>query len=170
MPVLAVLLASDLPETQQRLRKFLETWLAKSNEGALLVAAVADELGLRADAQSFATLKKLTQQKCFADFFVCRRAVVQAMIRVRTIESVEALLALLPKVDGEVRGDIVRYLEEISHEHFDYDAKAWQAWWKEHSEGFKFPEDAVARSGTSPLPKVDARTMGCLFTPGEWCS
>ena len=128
--MLAVLLASDLPETQQRLRKFLETWLPKSKEGGLVLAAIADELGLRADVQSLATLKKLAGQKCFADFFACRFAVVRAMIRFRTSESVEALLALMPKVDGEVRGDIVRHLEEISHEHFDYHVKAWRAWWK----------------------------------------
>ena len=73
VPVLAVLLASDLPETQERLRKFLETWLAKSKEGGLIVGVVADELALRADAQSFATLKRLTLQKCFTDFFSCRR-------------------------------------------------------------------------------------------------
>ena len=145
-PVLAVLLASDLPETQQRLRKFLETWLPKSKEGGLVLAAIADELGLRADAQSLATLKKLAEQNCFADFFACRRAVVQAMIRFRTVESVEALLALMPKVDGEVRGDIVRYLEEITHEHFDCDAKAWQAWWGKNSEGFKFPENTMLNS------------------------
>jgi hypothetical protein len=153
VPVLAVLLASDLPETQERLRKFLETWLAKSKEGTLIVGAVADELGLRGDVQSFATLKKLSQQKCFANFFGCRRAVVQAMINFRTTESVEALLALLPKVDGEVRGDIVRYLEEISHEHFGCGAKAWQAWWKEHSKGFTFPNRAVATIGTVTIPQ-----------------
>ena len=160
VPVLAVLLASDLPETQERLRKFLETWLAKSKEGELIVATVADELGLQADVQSLATLKKLTQQKCFADFFGCRRAVVQAMINFRTTESVEALLALLPKVDGEVRGDIVRYLEEISHENFNYDAKAWQAWWKDHSKGFKFPERAVAAIGTVAIPQAGRSYYG----------
>ncbi len=153
VPVLAVLLASDLPETQERLRKFLETWLAKSKDGALLVAVVADELGLRGDVQSLATLKKLSQQKSFADYFVCRRAVVQAMIHFRTTESVEALLALLPKVDGEVRGDIIRYLQEISHERFDYDAKQWQAWWKKHSEGFKFPENALTPVENIAVPQ-----------------
>ena len=160
VPVLAVLLACDLPETQERLGKFLVTWLAKSKEGSLIVGAVADELGLLADVQSFATLKKLTQQKCFSDFFICRRAVVQAMIHFRTTDSVEALLALLPRIDGEVRGDVVRYLEEISHEHFDCDAKAWQTWWTEHSKGFKFPEHAVATSGNIAIPQGGSSYYG----------
>jgi hypothetical protein len=160
VPVLAVLLASDLPDTQERLRKFLETWLATSKEGALIVGAVADELGLRGDVQSFATLKKLTGQKCFADSFACRRAVVRAMIGFRTSDSVEALLALLPKIDGEVRGDVVRHLEEISHEHFDYDAQAWRAWWKKHSEGFKFPEHTVATIGNVAIPQGGSSYYG----------
>lgn len=160
VPVLAVLLASDLPETQQHLKKYLEIWLAKQKEGSLVVGAVADELGLRADVQSFATLKKLSEQKCFCDFFVCRRAVVQAMIRLRTTESVETLLALLPKVDGEVRGDIIRYLEELSHEHFGFDVKAWQKWWKEHSNGFKFPEQAVAAIGKVAVPEGGSSYYG----------
>jgi len=160
VPVLAVLLASDLPETEQRLRKFLETWLAKSQEGALMVGTVADELGLLADVQALATLKKLTGQECFTECFACRRAVVQAMIRIRTTESVGALLALLPKVDGEVRGDIVRHLAAISHEHFGCDAKAWQAWWKKHSGEFKFPEDAVAPLGSIALPQGENSYYG----------
>ena len=147
VPVLAILLASDLPETQQRLRKFLDTWLAKSKEAAPILGTVADELGLRADLQSFATLKKLTEQKWFNDFFACRRAVIQAMIRLRTTESLAALIVLLPKIDGEVRGDIVRYLEDISHENFGCDAKVWQAWWEKHAEGFKFPDGALATAG-----------------------
>ena len=75
------------------------------------------------------------------------------MIHFRTTASVEALVALLPKIDGEVRGDVVRYLEEISHERFDCDAKAWQAWWKNHSAGFKFPEDTAARRGQVAVPQ-----------------
>ena len=160
VPVLAVLLASDLPETQERLRKLLETWLAKSNAGVVAVVAVADEMGFRADAPSLATLKKLARQRCFADFFACRRAVVQALIRFRTTESVDALLKLLPKLDGEVRGDVVRYLEEISHERFEYDVKAWRAWWKEHSQGFKFPQGGVAMVGRMEIPQGGSSYYG----------
>ena len=152
-PVLAVLLAAEPPDTQRGLAKFIETWLAKSKDGPPILAAVADELGVRADAESLATLNRLTRQKFFADYFVCRRAVVQAMIGMRTTESLDALVALLAKVDGEVRGDIVRYLQDISGQRIGCDAKAWNEWWKTSGKGFKFPERGTASASAGVVPQ-----------------
>ena len=146
-PVLAVLLASDLPDTRRRMDKFLETSLAKSRDAVFVLGGVADELGLQGDRSSLAALRRLAGLKCVSETFACRRAVVQAMIRIRRPEGVAALIPLLPDLDGEVRGNVVRYLEEISGQRHGTDAKLWQAWWKEHADGFEFPAAPVMVQG-----------------------
>lgn len=149
-PILAVLLASELPEIQRHLSKFLENSLAKSKDGIFLVGAVIDQLGMQGDAAALAPLQRLLQQKCILETFACRRAVIQAMIRIRKPETITALIGLLPRLDGEVRGDVVRHFEEISGQQLGTDAKAWQAWWKEKADGFEFP----ANPGGLPLEGV----------------
>ena len=168
-PLLAVLLASDSPDTRRRVDKFLETSLAKSRDGVFVLGGVADELGMQGDRQAVVVLRRLAGRKCVSDTFACRRAVVQAMIRIRRPESVAALIALLPELDGEVRGDVVRHLEEISGRRHGTDAKAWQAWWKEHADDFEFPAAAAPVQGGN-AGQGEPPIMGCPFTPGGWCS
>lgn len=138
-PLIAVLLASELPASQAGLNKSLEAALARSKDSAGALVAVADELGRQDDEQALRSLENLAGLDCFAQLFACRRATVQAMIRVRRPEAVEALLTLLPGVDGEVQGDIVRHLMQISGQRLGEDAAAWQDWWKKHKDGFQFP-------------------------------
>jgi hypothetical protein len=139
LPLVGVLAAAEQPEVRRRFDRFLEAYVTKSKDGATAMVALADDLGELADEQALRSLKALTRQKCVMKTFACRRAVVQAMLRVRRPEAVSALLALLPNLDGEVRGDVVRYLEQLSGQQHGYDAGAWQAWWKEHQPGFEFP-------------------------------
>jgi hypothetical protein len=79
--------------------------------------------------------------------------VIQSLIAVRRPEAVAALVACLPKLDGEVRGDVVQFLEEISGQRSGLDAQAWQAWWKTHAEGFEFPDKPADRPGIGAVPK-----------------
>ncbi len=90
-PLIAVLLASDLPDTQRDLGKFLDQYVVPTGDGVLAIATVADELGRQADRQALASLQRMTELKCFAKVFACRRAVIQAMIRVRLPQAVGAL-------------------------------------------------------------------------------
>jgi hypothetical protein len=78
----------------------------------------------QADPQSIATLKKLAAKKFVWNTYACRRAVIQSLIEVRRPEAVTALVACLPKLDGEVRGDVVQFLEEISGERNGLNAQA----------------------------------------------
>jgi hypothetical protein len=149
-PLIAVLLASSLPKTEADLNESLETYLAKSKDGAAAVTAIADELGKQDDEQSLPSLQKLARLKCFSSSFACRRATVQAMILIRRPESIDGLMALLPRVDGEVAGDIVRHLTQISGEQLAGDLPAWRNWWKKHKEGFEFP----ARGAKPPVGEV----------------
>jgi hypothetical protein len=149
---LAVLVSSDSNEIQQRLDKFFDAHLSSSKDGAAVVGAIADELGRQADPRSVATLKRLAAKKFVWDTFACRRAVIQALVEVRRPEAVAALVACLPKLDGEVRGDVVQFLEEISGQRNGLDAKAWQAWWKKHADGFEFPPKPLDRPGFDAVP------------------
>ena len=146
-PILAVLLASELPEIQARLSKFLDGYVAKSRDGIFVVGAVIDQLGMQGDAAALAPLRALLKQKCIGDTYACRRAVDPGHDPRPPTGSDRHAVGLLPRLDGEVRGDVIRHLETISGQQLGLDAKAWQAWWKEKGEGFEFP----ANPGGLPL-------------------
>ncbi|MGD0654432.1 MAG: VWA domain-containing protein [Thermoguttaceae bacterium] len=155
-PLIAVLFASKLPDTQHDLFKFLDAYASASQEGIAAIITAADELGKQGDEQSLASLRKMTRLKCFSSVFALRRAVVQAIILIRLPEAVQALTSLLPDVDGEVRGDILRHLAAVSGQWYGADGKAWQNWWEKNKDGFKFPASdfnipaAVAASEGTP--------------------
>ncbi len=154
--VLAVLLTSDTPETQRDLKKQLDGLVSKGHEGAPVITTVADAWGSQGDQQAVTALQRMTGLKFFSDVFGCRRAVVQGLCAIRLPEAIDALVDLLSKVDGEVRGDIVRYLEAVTHQHFGINAGAWQSWWKDHREGFDFPakesQSALTPAAMAGLP------------------
>ena len=73
------------------------------------------------------------------------------MISIRLPEAVDALIELLPKVDGEARGDVLRHLGNVSGEQYGPHPEAWQAWWKKHKEKFQFPaESAMSQATAAP--------------------
>ena len=152
VPLVAILLGSQVPEVQQGLSKLLDVIVPGSPEGVATVLAVADELGAMGDRQSLVSLRKMTRLKCFSETFACRRAVVQAIVAVRLPEAVEALIALLPEVDGEVRGDVLRHLAALSGQWHGTDAKAWRHWWETHKEHFEFPRLEPGSSAAKASP------------------
>jgi hypothetical protein len=77
--------------------------------------------------------------------FSFRRAVVQALVRIRQPQAVELLIDLLATDRGEVRADTIAYLVEISGQTLGADEKAWRDWWLANKKEFKFPA-AAARS------------------------
>ena len=150
-PLLAVLLASDLAEPKHELSKLLNGYAAMGTEGVTLITTVADALGKQGDQQSLTVLQRMSKLTCFSQTFACRRAVIQAMISIRLPEAVDALIELLPKVDGEARGDVLRHLGNVSGEQYGAHPEAWQAWWKKHKEKFQFPaEGAMSQATAAP--------------------
>jgi hypothetical protein len=68
---------------------------------------------------------------------------------------------LLPKLNGEVCGDVVRHLTRISGAHLGSNLNAWRDWWKEHKEGFEFPaRDSEAPLDASAAPKSTSYYYG----------
>ena len=112
-PLIGVLLACDLQEIENDLPKSLDA-LAASPAGLLAMLTAADEYGKQADKLALKSLRKLARLKCFVGTFAFRRAVVQAMLRVPGPQTIDALLELLPKLAGEVRGDVVRHLTQAT--------------------------------------------------------
>ncbi len=147
-PLIAVLLASDSQQIGDELRGLLDNWQAKSKTGSTALIAVADELGAQGGRQSLTSLQKLTQLRYFSNLFAFRRAVVQAMTHVEEPEAVGALIRLLPATDGEVRGDIVRYLCKVTGQAQDLRLDDWRAWWKKHKDDFQLP----AAMAAGPMP------------------
>jgi hypothetical protein len=143
--IVAALLASDLSQVQSDLRDFLDDHLATKKTGIALISVVATDLADQGDAPAVASLVKLTRLQYFAGHFGFRRGVVQALISIRVPEAVDALIQLLARVRGEVRGDIVNYLSAISGEEHGLDAPAWGQWWSRSRSDFEFPEDLAER-------------------------
>ena len=154
-PLVAVLLASEEPDTQRELRSFLDGYVSAANEGVAVITAAADELAKEGDRPALATLERMRRLSCFSRTFACRRAVVQAMIQIRLPQAIDALTDLLPGVDGEVRGDVVRRLAAVSGQQYGNQSDAWQKWWKEHKDGFQFPTSSVpVGAAVATQPKV----------------
>ena len=163
-----ILLASEPADTRRDLTKFLDAFAAAPENVAFLIDA-ADELGKLADAVSLVSLRRMTELKYFSSVFGFRRAVVQAMILVRLPKAVEALIDLLPRTDGEVRGDIRRYLVAVAGQIPGADDKAWSSWWKKHQEDFHFPPrdanplSAEAEAGTPSYYGLSIQARRIVF-------
>jgi hypothetical protein len=148
--LLAVLLSAEDEETANDLDLLFEKQLQTSAGGALLLAQTADNLGLHGDQGDLPPLVRLSKTKFFEESFLVRRAVVQAMMRIREPATIEALVELLSELEGEVCGDIVKYLSEITKQNYGLDAKAWQDWWKTAKDSFEYPPLARGIAQVAP--------------------
>ena len=147
--VLAALLATPDEATSKDITTFLDKQLATAPSGPAIVSLTADNLGLHGKAEDLPSLQKLTTTRLFADNFAVRRAVVRAIMRIREPATIGQLIGLLGALKGEVRGDIVQYLAEITQQEHGLDAAAWKTWWAGAKETFTFPP--LARGLMSPV-------------------
>jgi hypothetical protein len=139
-PLVEVLLVSELPKVRSDLVEFLDEQVATSKAGVQLVSIVATDLANQGDPSAVASLVELARLQFFKANFGYRRGIIQALIRIRLPESLEALIEILANVRGEVRADIVKHLARLSGKNHGADAAAWAQWWKESKDGFEFPD------------------------------
>ena len=159
---LGVLLVSEDPDLQDQADRLLSQ-AAGNPAGALLLAALADELGAEGSETSLAALGKLVNLPQFSEHFALRRAVTQALIRIRRPEAVTALVEILASAQGEVRRDIVLHLSAISGKKVGLDPNDWNAWWKASRATFTFPkrDPSVKQvAPTEPAPQGSATYYG----------
>jgi hypothetical protein len=152
---MGVLLASENADLAKKTQQLLELAAGtRGTSGLLLLVTMADELGAQGTPASFGSLQKLAKLPLFEKHFAFRRAVTQGLMRVRQVDAVTALVDLLPKAQGEVRADILKYLTTISGQQLGGDAMQWATWWKTNKAGFKFPPAekplALVRANIAP--------------------
>ena len=132
----AVLFASNIPEVSRKAEPLLNQ-VAESEGGPLLLVILVDQLALVDDDPSFQLLLKLRDLPLFQKFGP-RRALAQALIKIRRPAAVSELVKILQRVQGEVRVEITQYLASISGQRFEI-ADEWADWWKKTEPTFEFP-------------------------------
>ncbi len=157
-PMLAVLLSSTLPSVQRETNEFLEKLCASKN-GVGVAVGLADDLGQHHAATDVVPLERLSKTTIFADHFGIRRAVVQALTRIRTKEAIGALIELMPKVGGEAQADAVEYLSQLTGQVFGMEAPAWKRWWGDVEATFTYP----TRIAPAPYRSVANNTAGSYY-------
>ncbi len=131
LPALAALLASDLPLARVATQRFLDEQVAHSPQGAELLVALADQLGLHAQAADVAPLARLSNARLFGEHFGVRRAIVQALCKTPTDQSLDPLIGMLGNVGGEAKADAARHLSKVTGQQFGINVVAWQQWQRE---------------------------------------
>jgi hypothetical protein len=61
-------------------------------------------------------------------------------MKIEDSRSVDALIAQLPNLTGQLEFDVVRYLSHISRQGFGTQSKLWETWWIDNEEDFEFTE------------------------------
>jgi hypothetical protein len=134
---LGVLLASEIPAIQTSAEQLLDR-VSQAAGGPALLVALVDELALLGDESSLKLLVKIDKLPTYPSQFGPRRALVQALIRIRRHDAVTALIQKLPGVQGEVRADILKHLTHLRGDRLEGD-EAWREWWEGARETFQFP-------------------------------
>jgi hypothetical protein len=133
--LLAVLLASTSPNIDRDVNAYLEKQTGK-HDGLILVESLADDLGDHGQVEDVGPLAKLVALKVFSREFGLRRAIAEALMRISAPEAIGQLVALLEKVRGEIRAEIVKHLSEATGQDLGMESAAWREWWKDNEKTF----------------------------------
>jgi hypothetical protein len=136
LQLLAVLLSSKSPDVLRDTSAFLDK-RAGTHDGLIMVETLADELGGRGQAEDVTPLAKLAGLKVFAAEFGLRRAVAEALMKIADPKAIGQLVALLEKVQGEIRAEIVKHLTEVTGQNLGIETVPWREWWKANEKNFQ---------------------------------
>jgi hypothetical protein len=136
---MAVLLSSDLNNIGRSSQRFLDEQLVNNKDGGSFLALVCDALGYHGSRTDVPALEKIARTKLFSTHFVVRRAAIQGLSAIPHADAVDAMVRLLPTVEGEARGDLVEQLALITKRKLASDQE-WTDWWKENKATFVFPD------------------------------
>jgi HEAT repeat protein len=159
VPLLSLLLASNLPSVERDTNEFLERTAIGAKGGVPVVLALADELGNHHGESDVLPLVRLSKTRVFANQFALRRAVAHALTRIPKPEAIGALIELLGSVHGEVQADIVEHLTEVTGQIFGMESAAWARWWEENKDTFEYPK----RSVETPYRSVALNSSGSYY-------
>jgi hypothetical protein len=128
LPALAALLSSELPLAQTRAQCFLDERLIETPRGIEILVSLADNLGAHGKAADVKPLVRISKTRMFSKHFGIRRAVVQALTRTPSAESIGPLIGMMDVVGGEAKADAASYLAQVTGQRHGLDTNAWQKW------------------------------------------
>jgi hypothetical protein len=144
-PALAALLSSELPLAQTKAQRFLDESLLNSPQALEILVSLADNLGKHGKSADVRPLVRLSKTRLFAQNFGIRRAVVQALTRTPSAESIGPLIGMLDSVGGEAKADAASYLTQVTKQHHGLNSQAWQKWY--------------AAQAATPLPRDTSKPV-----------
>ena len=139
-PAFWILLGSNGPAADEAVKKYLEINSDTSPETLEALEGRCDEIGKQTPLIGLAQLERLAKSPAYAKSFGMQRAVIRAARNYKTKEAVALLIRLLADQNGELRGDIVEFLEPATGERLGVNAQAWQLWWQEHEKTYEYPQ------------------------------
>ncbi len=139
--LLSILVALGAANQQAaaKLHEALAEAYRPATPAAARVLALIDALGERGGPRAVRVMATAADSAQFEQDFAFRRAVVQALMRVRLAEAIATLIGLLPRLDGEVRAEAVEHLARMTGEPVSHTDAEWQAWWQANQSQFTFP-------------------------------
>ncbi|WP_010586838.1 VWA domain-containing protein [Schlesneria paludicola] len=151
LEMLRALVASDIPERQVELIKFIDEFLATPKGNLLVPITLIDEFADQSEDDYTEQREQdparavaiLSRAKVFESHFGYRRTIVQAMSKIRKLEAVDFLIELLPKTEGLIQADIVSYLTAVTKQRLRADAAGWAEWWEKNRDTFEFPDGEI---------------------------
>ena len=79
---------------------------------------------------------------------------------------------LLPKIDGEIRGDIIRYLTVATGQSLGPATEPWRAWWGQHKGNIELPAELAGprAGGVSPRAGGGSTSQGTAARASYYAS
>lgn len=139
LALLTVVANSDLPQAKEQLVLLVDMTIGTNPRRWQKLTVKMDQLVQGGGPKALAALQVLRQSQPFQKDFGFRRAVVQATISLRTPEAVDELIQWLESLEGEARGDVMRYLSRLANHFVGPDSKDWAKWWSNVRDEFEFP-------------------------------
>lgn len=126
----------DKPEVVEMLASLLNP---NSHPGYTM--AVLDTLSDLKASAALSSITPLAQSSYFQNSHAYRKTVIDTVITIadiKAIEGVDFLIEILPRLKGQPRFEVVRYLCHISHQRFGKKWEMWQTWWADNRDDFRF--------------------------------
>lgn len=150
VPSMFVALGSAGSASAAKLHEALEAVYRPATPVAARVLALIDSLVENPDARAIKSLQAAADSGLFDRDFPFRRAVAQALMGRRSHEALAALIELLPRLEGEVRGETLEYLARVTGQPAAISDAEWQAWWQANQSQFTFPAELLTAERPAP--------------------
>ena len=133
-------------------------------EDAQVVLAAAVALLERKQSEQLPLLVRLAQRPEFQESYGFRRSLVDAVAAVPDKASVDFLIDVVSRFEGQLRFHTAQHLSRLTNQNFGGRVDQWADWWTQHADGFqpavKKPEAADNNANSSaqipwqePLPE-----------------